>query len=1673
MASKQAKRKEVHRINSAHGSDKSKDNVPPGSGEQKKGKFPIWPEWSEADINAEKWDAGKGVKEKDKTGKSPIFHFFEDPEGKIELPPSLKVFSWKRPQDFIFSRTPVVVKNEMTFDLFSPNEHLLCSELMRWIISEIYAVWKIFNGGILNNYNKGNSGELPMLLWKPWEHIYSLCKAVKGHMPLFNSYGKYVVKLYWMGCWRKITIDDFFPFDEDNNLLLPATTYEFELWPMLLSKAIIKLANVDIHIAQRRELGEFTVIHALTGWLPEVIPLHSGYVDRVWELLKEILPEFKLVEDHSSESKLTVIDNKLKEPGKEIKDSKEVKNGKEVKDGKDFKPEISVTTLKAPEKSDRPAKEKADAKDLGKKKKDGEKEKERFKFSIHGSRPSSDVQYSMQSLSECSSAIQSPHMVVYATFTPLYLFENKIFTLEKMANSAEKLREYGLSHICSHPVLVTRSRSCPLVAPPKPPPLPPWKLIRQKKETVITDEAPDAVPKKPEQFLEISSPFLNYRMTPFTIPTETRFVQSVVKKGTPLGSSLPPLVENELNANTSQGEMNMVTGNQSQGNIASQTLSGKDEQAELLLGDLHAPEAIGLERDLISLTTGTQDKSQEDLATINEGVSKEIWLDFEDFCVCFHHIYIFHKPSSYCLNFQKSEFKFSEERVPYYLFVDSLKPIELLVCFSALVRWGESGALTKDSPHVEPGLLTAEAITWKSLKPLSAVLRIHTYATKAVMVRLPVGRHMLLFSAYSPVGHAIHVCSMVTFVIGDEDVVLPNFEPESYRFTEQSLIIMKAVGNVIASFKDKAKLSTALRDLQAAHYPIPLYNKELTAQHFRVFHISLWRLMKKSQVAKPPLNFKFAFRAMVLDTDILDSLVEDVSLAEWVDFKYCMPINEKEYTPEEIAAAVKLQSMWKGTYVRLLMKARMPDTKENASAADTLQKIWTVLEMNMEQHALSLLRLMFRSKCKSMESYPCYQDEETKMAFADYMVNYPDQPPNSWFIIFRETFLVPQDMILLPKVYTTLPICMLHVVNNDTMEQMPKVFQKVVPYLYPKNKKGYTFVAEAYTGDAYVSSARWKLRLIGSYNPLPFLSRDTPCSTFTMKEIRDYYIPNDKKILFRYSIKVTVAQCITIQVRTSKPDAFIKLQVLESEETMVSTTGKGQAIIPAFYFLGSERALSSQSSKQILLSHTSPKKEQEVITKKKTGQASQKSFKSRPGSVAVDAGLPLLEEEVLNVTTVEENSSTPQQCYKYIIQCMVMFNSWPLTETQLTFVQALKDLEKMDVKALRRQRQVDLEKHEELITVGSPDSHAVSEGQKSVGVSKTTRKGKEKAGEKEKLAKEKQAPRFEPQPIPTVHSQQEDPNKPYWVLRLVSEHSDSDYVDVKKDTDRSDEIRAMKQAWEATEPGRAIKASQARLKYLNQFVKKPSDVPVQETLSATQSQTKTSDEEDSIRSPETRGTVEVAGSAGKEADTKELTPATVGTLLWKKWKLSKSIKELAKSSSNESKMPAAGKQERELSVPKETFVVPRSRSQTILEMSPRLIRKALEFVDFSHYVRKTHDEPMLLTEELNKQQAMQKAEEVHQFRQYRSRILSIRDIDQEERFKLKDEVLDTYREMRDSVDEARQKILDVREEYRNKLLEAERLRLEALAAQEAAMKVETEKKSPVSDSQKKKKGKKK
>uniref|UniRef100_A0A8C3CIJ8 Androglobin n=1 Tax=Cairina moschata TaxID=8855 RepID=A0A8C3CIJ8_CAIMO len=1310
-------------------------------------RFPIWPEWNEADMNAEKWDAGKVGKEKEKSGKSPISHVFDDPEGKIELPASLTVHSWKRPQEFLINKIPMVVKNENSCDLFLGNEHLFCSEMMRWIISEICAVWRMYNGKDLTD---GTS----TVFWKPWEHIYALCKATKGHMPLYNSYGKYIVKLYWMGCWRKITVDDTMPFDEEDNLLLPATTCQIELWPMLLSKAIIKLNDVDTQENGKRELEEFTVLHALTGWIPEVIPLQPRYLNKIWDFLKEILPEFKLTNKETSELDNPRTDTKCKETK-----VSELKN------------EVSSVNKQPdkPEKAEKIGKEKAEQKETGKKKnKDGEKEKN--KSAIQSSQIQAEVQGSPQAL----------------------------------AGSSENLRQYGLSQIYSHPVLVTRTRSCPLVAPPQPPPVPRWQRFRQKKKGVAVSEHEEPVIKKPEQYIEIASLFLNYKLNPITIP--------------------------------------------------------KDLKISILC-------------------------NEKDIYLKYVIYTKIIFPLFVLYCFLPRNLYVFHKPHTYTYNYQKTEFKSTDDRVLYYLLVDSLNPIEILVSFSALVRW-DIGATKQEAPSTSKATLMVEHFSWKCAAPGEVVLKMHTYATKATVLNLPVGRHILLFTVSSPIGYHIHLCSMVPCVFGEEDAVIPSLEKESFRFIEQATAILKAIGNVINNFSNKPELSEAWKELKLAHCPPGLHSTGMTEEHFKV--------NKHSQI----ICLFFHFIASSYRTSSFSDVAHSLTLTSESSEVNSPGIWQKRIpTFEEEAAALKLQAIWRGAYVRKVLNSRKPGVSFKITF---VKKIFKHLSLFL------LSREMFKKNCKSIEKFPCYEDEWCKVSFADYAVTYADQPPNIWFVIFREIFIVPEDMFIVPKMYTTIPSCRLHVVDNDTLEEMPHVFFKVTPQVYPKNKKGYTFMAEARTGDLSMAAGRWRLRLIGSHSPLPFLSREAVNNIFSTKEIKEYYIPNDKHVMFRYSVKVTAPHITTVQVQTSKSDVFFKLQVLDNEEEIVSVTGKGHAVIPAFNFLSNETHLSSNGSKtQIIQSITKKDSETGVLKKKghiSTPKDTKASFKPGP----LKEGLFTLEEESLLLENFENNHGSPQQSHKYIIQALVLYNSWPLTESQLLFVQTLKEMEKNEIKGTSSTGF----KVYQCIMYTSCENYKGTEIQ------------------------------FHPNSsnrfifinmFTVLHFQQDVLNKPYWTLRLVSEQREAEVLEVKKDTQRADEIKAMKQAWESAEPGRAVK----RLKYFQILCQFP-------TLT------------------ETSGIFSII-------------------------------------------------QQREI----------------------------------------------------------HKLEKINHFRELRELVLEQREKEQNARALLKQNILEMYEKLQ--VDETRGQVHSIREEYRSKLLEAERRKREELAAQEAILQTEQEKKSP--DAQKKKQGK--
>uniref|UniRef100_A0A672PF17 Uncharacterized protein n=2 Tax=Sinocyclocheilus grahami TaxID=75366 RepID=A0A672PF17_SINGR len=97
------------------------------------------------------------------------------------------------------------------------------------------------------------------------------------------------------------------------------------------------------------------------------------------------------------------------------------------------------------------------------------------------------------------------------------------------------------------------------------------------------------------------------------------------------------------------------------------------------------------------------------------------------------------------------------------------------------------------------------------------------------------------------------------------------------------------------------------------------------------------------------------------------------------------------------------------------------------------------------------------------------------------------------------------------------------------------------------------------------------------------------------------------------------------------------------------------------------------------------------------------------------------------------------------------------------------------------------------------------EGQKSA--PKSTQKAKERDKDKDKLTSKSSS----------IMEQSLDESKPHWTLRVVSDHSEAGSIEVKKDTEKLEEIRAMKLAWEAAEPGRAAKGHQSRLHYLKEL----------------------------------------------------------------------------------------------------------------------------------------------------------------------------------------------------------------------------------------------------------------
>ena len=106
---------------------------------------------------------------------------------------------------------------------------------------------------------------------KTGENIWQKIYPQKNGVPIYNQNGHYVVKLYHMGKLRKIEIDDRMPVSNNDEFFFPRCETLEEIWPALLTKALIKLYSYKIISNKYYEIGDLEPFYALTGYIPTIL----------------------------------------------------------------------------------------------------------------------------------------------------------------------------------------------------------------------------------------------------------------------------------------------------------------------------------------------------------------------------------------------------------------------------------------------------------------------------------------------------------------------------------------------------------------------------------------------------------------------------------------------------------------------------------------------------------------------------------------------------------------------------------------------------------------------------------------------------------------------------------------------------------------------------------------------------------------------------------------------------------------------------------------------------------------------------------------------------------------------------------------------------------------------------------------------------------------------------------------------------------------------------------------------------------------------------------------------------------------------------------------------------------------------------------------------------------
>ncbi|XP_045497359.1 uncharacterized protein LOC123695528 [Colias croceus] len=261
------------------------------------------------------------------------------------LPRSVRQYlhGWMRAEDLALSRWEAeVVVFEDTNDAgkmtvadiqLSHAQVLLRSSFCRSVLSMCYILERV-DSVVVEHQWENFTFSIGPEGWRARYHIYSPGLKPGGgaqHRPGLSKNGCYLVRLFYLGAWRCVWVSDLVPIDATDAPLLPfspllthapvkpgmkqapatVTSQVVHLWPLLICKALLKLAAPDMNADEGTDfedelMPEFDILHALTGAMN--LSYKKKDPEELWELLTSEVPVFSW--DDDSETMTSTIKSK-------------------------------------------------------------------------------------------------------------------------------------------------------------------------------------------------------------------------------------------------------------------------------------------------------------------------------------------------------------------------------------------------------------------------------------------------------------------------------------------------------------------------------------------------------------------------------------------------------------------------------------------------------------------------------------------------------------------------------------------------------------------------------------------------------------------------------------------------------------------------------------------------------------------------------------------------------------------------------------------------------------------------------------------------------------------------------------------------------------------------------------------------------------------------------------------------------------------------------------------------------------------------------------------------------------------------------------------------------------------------------------------------------------------